>query len=490
MVSSSLFSSSEEQGDDDDNVNNDRQNGNENEDDEVVVDKWRARRRRRRSISSSRSRRRRRRRRPMQLPSTLPNMSVVLCSSSTDIMLPGDTRTISIQTPPPLVESLFYRNEEQNYVAIGYVYSSDNRDSVVVVNDDDVYDTEEDDEEEEDYTVMQIATLCRVVAEWSYSHEGEEENDASWNIQLQAIGRIQLLQQPLHGDVDTDESTIVQRFDCKLLLDDAEAFGVHNNEHHDDDDNIRNNNSNNNNCNSCCCLIVDNIEKLVRKISRTERLYHNEQQLLLEDPDEADDGDDEDLCGDDEMVQRKGYDDGELWELYQDSLQQLSSLHEYVHVQGNDTAQTELDDDADDDIILASTPASMIDVDKMDQYEYIQCVSWAVFTAVKNYNNRLLKKKQSDGAKEKEKEASVLLDSDLVETYRTRALDWINLLERLKLAQYMLREIELRLQGRKLLDQLQLDSIDDDYSSMGTSSSSLLGDNLIHDGSNNTTTFQ
>jgi hypothetical protein len=47
-------------------------------------------------------------------------------------------------------------------------------------------------------------------------------------------------------------------------------------------------------------------------------------------------------------------------------------------------------------------------------------------------------------------------------SYRIRALDWCNLFERLKLAQYMLRERELLLQGRMMtLERIAFDELDD-----------------------------
>jgi hypothetical protein len=60
------------------------------------------------------------------------------------------------------------------------------------------------------------------------------------------------------------------------------------------------------------------------------------------------------------------------------------------------------------------------------QTQRLTAMSWAVFTC--------------------------MLDDPLLrENYRLRALDWDNLLERLKLAQYALREKELRLQGDLIL---------------------------------------
>ena len=535
MVVSSLSSSSSWHGSDD---GNNIDNNDDHEEDEVVVFDWRARRRRRRrrSVPSST----RRRRRSIQIPSTLPNiMSVVLCSSTTDIMLPGEIRTISIQNPPSPIESLFYysNKEGENYMAIGYVYSSNDDKDSVVVNDNEDDDDDDDEDEEVDYNVMQIATLCRVVVAESllYTlHEELEEEDAAplLNIQLQAIGRIQLLQQrqqqQLLVDDTDDNSSIVQRFDCKVLLDDDDDFDLLNNNHYEEDsrdgdeDGDFQNNNNNNNYMQICGLIVDNIEKLIREISRTEHRYFNHQKSLPKSTDDNDEEEevDDDVEHDNEEVDNDNdcevvpqvvdgvsndynYYNGELWDMYQDSILQLSSLREYVHVQEDDTAQMELDDDDDDHNILASSPPSMIEDDEVDQYEYIQSVSWAVFTTVKKYNSRLLlKTKQSDGAAEVQNEVSfLLLDTSLVEKYRTRALDWNNLLERLKVGQYMLREIELRLQGRKLLLE-QLPAANDDgsssdgCSSMTSSSSSssssttttLTLDDFIQDGSSNNTT--
>ena len=62
--------------------------------------------------------------------------------------------------------------------------------------------------------------------------------------------------------------------------------------------------------------------------------------------------------------------------------------------------------------------------------------SWAIFTALENSN------------------INTSLDTHTKDKYRIRALDYDNVFDRLKLAQYMLREIELLMQGQRL----QLDS--------------------------------
>ena len=88
--------------------------------------------------------------------------------------------------------------------------------------------------------------------------------------------------------------------------------------------------------------------------------------------------------------------------------------------------------------------------EKSSTVKSLIAISWAAFTAA------------MEGDNDSDSHGTRIMDSNSMSYYRIRALDYDNVFDRLKLAQYMLRERELRTQGMRLLQ----DPSDDDSKSI------------------------
>ena len=199
-----------------------------------------------------------------------------------------------------------------------------------------------------------------------------------------AIGRIRLS----HFVKQLDQTCY--QFDCEILKDEDEGCL----------DTVNDNSSLGNGSLSNfqqACMLVENIEMLLRKISRTER-------------------------------KRADNVDDNLWEHYQRAMQQTSA----------NTAQSTTNREF----------AGISPFETKPKKYYAESVGWAAFTAIKQWKMTVTKNTNAH-----EEAVDAVLDYC---AYRIRALDWDNLLERLKLAQYMLREMELRLQGINLYNDSSL----------------------------------
>ena len=303
------------------------------------------------------------------LPTSYRNLGVVLCSSR-DVMLPGERRTISIQRPN---KEILFRGEEEGdgkmFMAIGYTY--DGSSFEVIQDGSNGHDDYPYSCDEEDFNIMHIATLCQVC-------QPNEFQEDCITLRLQAIGRIRLS----HFVKQLDQTCY--QFDCEILKDEDEGCLDTVN------DNSRLGNGSLSNFQQAY-MLVENIEMLLRKISRTER-------------------------------KRADNVADNLWEHYQRAMQQTSA----------NTAQSTTNREF----------AGISPFETKQKKHYAESVGWAAFTAIKQWKMTVTKNTNT-------REESV--DAELNYCfYRIRALDWDNLLERLKLAQYMLREMELRLQGKNL----------------------------------------